>query len=65
MNQSIEGVNKGNLGSFEDDQYMIVEKVSRISMDQGIDNREIKNSINFETVQNTEWDHDNEVETSS
>ena len=44
---------------------MIVEKVSRISMDQGIDNREIKNSINFETVQNTEWDHDNEVETSS
>ena len=43
----------------------MIEEVEKISINKANDNREIKNSINFETVQNTEWDHDNEVETSS
>ncbi len=55
----------------DEHQYQVmIEQIEQIgSLDdtdqQQKDKQDIKNSINFNTVQNTEWDHDNEVETSS
>ena len=40
----------------------MIEEIEQMSQNAQDD---LKNSINIQTVQNTEWDHDNEVETSS